>query len=152
MKTEHQRYMEMQVDVRRHHTSPEMTADLEYMIIRRSRQLRNESRAPATLVRAPLGAEQTLESIGARMRAFDVWVHEQDLRSTLGTGQPDSPGALVARDVLVQALPQAIAQDAAAPAELGDRRRCHRSCRVHAHGPGGRGRPRHRRGTPRWGP
>jgi uncharacterized protein (TIGR03083 family) len=116
VKTEHQRYMEMQVDVRRHHTSPEMIADLEYTIIRRSRQLRNETRAPATLVRAPLGAEQTLEK-ALRMRAFDVWVHEQDLRSTLGKpGNLDSPGALVARDVLVQALPKVIAQDAGAPA------------------------------------
>ncbi len=44
--TEHQRYMEMQVDVRRHHTAPEMTAELEYTVIRRNRQLRNESRDP----------------------------------------------------------------------------------------------------------
>lgn len=77
------RYMEMQVDVRRHHTSPEMTSELEYTIIRRARQLRNETRDPETMVRAPLGAEQTLE-LALRMRVFDVWVHEQDLRATLG--------------------------------------------------------------------
>lgn len=85
------RYMEMQVDVRRHHTAPEMTSELEYTIIRRSRQLRNESRDPETMTRAPLGAEQTLE-LALRMRAFDVWVHEQDLRTTLGApGNLDSP-------------------------------------------------------------
>ncbi|MEV8565826.1 maleylpyruvate isomerase family mycothiol-dependent enzyme [Streptomyces sp. NPDC051322] len=115
VKTEHQRYMEMQVDVRRHHTAPEMTADLEYTIIRRSRQLRNETRAPDTLVRAPLGAEHTLEK-ALRMRAFDVWVHEQDLRTTLGKpGHLDSPGAQVARSVLVEALPKVVAKDAGAP-------------------------------------
>ncbi|MEV6793699.1 maleylpyruvate isomerase family mycothiol-dependent enzyme [Streptomyces sp. NPDC051320] len=116
VKTEHQRYMEMQVDVRRHHTAPEMTADLEYTIIRRSRQLRDESRAPDTLVRAPLGTEHTLEK-ALRMRAFDVWVHEQDLRTTLRMpGHLDSPGAQVARDFLVEALPKVVAKDAGAPA------------------------------------
>lgn len=77
---DHQRYMEMQVDVRRHHTAPEMTSELEYMIIRRNRQLRNESRDPGTKVRGPLGTELTLEE-AMRRHAFDVWAHEQDLRT-----------------------------------------------------------------------
>ena len=110
------RYMEMQVDVRRHHTAPEMTSELEYTVIRRARQLRNESRAPETMVRAPLGTEQTLE-LALHMRAFDVWVHEQDLRTTLGQpGNLDSPGALVARDTLLAALPKVVAKNAGAPA------------------------------------
>lgn len=109
------RYMEMQVDVRRHHTAPEMTSELEYTIIRRSRQLRNESRDPETMTRAPLGAEQTLE-LALRMRAFDVWVHEQDLRTTLGKpGNLDSPGAAIVRDTLLTALPKVVAKDAGAP-------------------------------------
>ncbi|MFJ7195838.1 MULTISPECIES: maleylpyruvate isomerase family mycothiol-dependent enzyme [unclassified Streptomyces] len=110
------RYMEMQVDVRRHHTAPEMTSELEYTIIRRARQLRNETRDPETMVRAPLGAEQTLE-LALRMRAFDVWVHEQDLRATLGQpGNLDSPGATIVRDILLEALPKVVAKDAGAPA------------------------------------
>ncbi|MGW0698235.1 maleylpyruvate isomerase family mycothiol-dependent enzyme [Streptomyces sp. NPDC002867] len=109
------RYMEMQVDVRRHHTSPEMTAELEYTMIRRARQLRNENRAPDTPVRAPLGAEQTLE-LAYRMRAFDTWVHEQDLRVALGKpGNLDSPGAYVTRDCLLEALPKVVAKDAGTP-------------------------------------
>ncbi|HEY9332581.1 MAG TPA: maleylpyruvate isomerase family mycothiol-dependent enzyme [Streptomyces sp.] len=109
------RYMEMQVDVRRHHTAPEMTSELEYTIIRRARQLRNETRDPETMTRAPLGAEQTLE-LALRMRAFDVWVHEQDLRTTLGKpGNLDSPGAAVVRDTLLLALPKVVAKDAGAP-------------------------------------
>ncbi|MFE5510335.1 maleylpyruvate isomerase family mycothiol-dependent enzyme [Streptomyces sp. NPDC056529] len=110
------RYMEVQVDVRRHHTAPEMTSELEYVLIRRARQLRNENRSPERLIRAPLGAEQTLEA-AYRDRAFDVWVHEQDLRAALGVpGNLDSPGALVARDVLLEALPKVVAKDAGAPA------------------------------------
>ncbi|MFJ2216427.1 maleylpyruvate isomerase family mycothiol-dependent enzyme [Streptomyces sp. NPDC101062] len=115
VRDDHTRYMEMQVDVRRHHTAPEMTAELEYTVIRRNRQLRNETRAPDTMVRAPLGTEQTLET-AMRMRAFDIWVHEQDLRSALNRpGNLDSPGALVARDVLLAALPKVVAKDAGAP-------------------------------------
>ncbi|MFJ9865317.1 maleylpyruvate isomerase family mycothiol-dependent enzyme [Streptomyces sp. NPDC101165] len=112
---EHQRYMEMQVDVRRHHTAPEMTAELEYTVIRRNRQLRNESRDPGTKVRGPLGTEVTLEQ-AMRTRAFDLWVHEQDLRAALGRpGNLDSPGAHITRDVLLSALPKVVAKDANAP-------------------------------------
>ncbi|CAM5516318.1 MULTISPECIES: maleylpyruvate isomerase family mycothiol-dependent enzyme [Streptomyces] len=110
------RYMEMQVDVRRHHTSPEITAELEYVLIRRARQIRNESRSPETKVRAPLGTEQTLE-MALNLRAFDVWVHEQDLRTTLGQpGNLDSPGALITRDMLLAGLPKVVAKSAGAPA------------------------------------
>ncbi|MEU2740892.1 maleylpyruvate isomerase family mycothiol-dependent enzyme [Streptomyces sp. NPDC007095] len=112
---EHQRYMEMQVDVRRHHTAPEMTSELEYTIIRRNRQLRNESRQPDAKVRGPLGTEITLEQAMQR-RAFDVWVHEQDLRTALGVpGNLDSPGAHIVRDTLLGALPKVVAKDAGAP-------------------------------------
>ncbi|MFF0446199.1 maleylpyruvate isomerase family mycothiol-dependent enzyme [Streptomyces sp. NPDC004609] len=115
VKNDFARYMEMQVDVRRHHTAPEMTSELEYTMIRRARQLRNENRAPDTMVRAPLGAEQTLE-VAMRMRAFDTWVHEQDLRNALNKpGNLDSPGALITRDVLLEALPKVVAKDAGAP-------------------------------------
>ncbi|MCX4882164.1 MULTISPECIES: maleylpyruvate isomerase family mycothiol-dependent enzyme [unclassified Streptomyces] len=110
-----QRYMEMQVDVRRHHTAPEMTSELEYVIIRRNRQLRNESRDPGTKVRGPLGTELGLEE-SMRAHAFNVWVHEQDLRAALGRpGNLDSPGAHIARDVLLAELPRIVADDASAP-------------------------------------
>lgn len=110
-----QRYMELQVDVRRHHTAPEMTSELEYVIIRRNRQLRNESRQPGATVRGPLGAELTLEE-SMRNHAFNVWVHEQDLRTALGRpGDLDSPGAHVARDVLLAELPRVVAERANAP-------------------------------------
>ncbi|MEU2618669.1 maleylpyruvate isomerase family mycothiol-dependent enzyme [Streptomyces sp. NPDC007157] len=112
---EHQRYMEMQVDVRRHHTAPEMTSELEYTVIRRNRQLRNESREPGHLVRGPMSKEITLEE-AMRNHAFTVWAHEQDLRAALGRpGNLDSPGALVARDVLLGELPRVVANDSGAP-------------------------------------
>ncbi|EST26545.1 hypothetical protein N566_23760 [Streptomycetaceae bacterium MP113-05] len=107
VRDETSRHMEVQVDVRRHHTAPEMTGELEYTLIRRSRQLRNEKRQPDDEVRHVLPGRDplTLERL-LRMRAFDVWVHEQDIRRALRTpGNVDSPGAHVARDVLIAALP-----------------------------------------------
>ncbi|MER6464640.1 maleylpyruvate isomerase family mycothiol-dependent enzyme [Streptomyces sp. NPDC001228] len=112
---EPQRYMEMQVDVRRHHTAPEMTSELEYTVIRRNRQLRNESREPGHTVRGPMSTEITLEE-SMRSHAFNVWVHEQDLRAALGRpGNLDSPGAQIARDVLLDELPRVVATLADAP-------------------------------------
>jgi uncharacterized protein (TIGR03083 family) len=112
--SEFKRYMEVPVDKRRHHTAPEMTSELEYIVIRRSRQLRNEARAPETTVRSPVFGEMTLEN-QLWQRVFDVWVHEQDLRRALGKpGNLDSPGALYARDWLLRAMPKVIAKEAGA--------------------------------------
>ncbi|MFI9721058.1 maleylpyruvate isomerase family mycothiol-dependent enzyme [Streptomyces sp. NPDC052396] len=116
--SEFSRYIEVQVDVRRCHTALEMTSELEYTVIRRSRQLRNESRSPQTPVCWPLGTgnERTLAQV-LTTRAFDVWVHEQDLRRALGVpGNLDSPGGQLTRDVLLGALPRVVAEDAGAPA------------------------------------
>lgn len=116
IRDEASRHMEVQVDVRRHHTGPEMTSELEYTIIRRSRQQREEKRTPETTVPHVLpGADEiTLEEL-YRMRAFDIWVHEQDLRRALDApGNLDSAGALIARDVLTEALPKVVAKGAGA--------------------------------------
>jgi uncharacterized protein (TIGR03083 family) len=116
VKDEFSRYMEVPVDVRRCHTGPEMTAELEYTIIRRARQLRNENRTPETKVRGLAGRETTLEQ-SLQTRVLDVWVHEQDLRRALGKpGNLDSPGAVVTRDALLATLSRVVAKDAAAPA------------------------------------
>jgi uncharacterized protein (TIGR03083 family) len=112
---EAQRYMEVQVDVRRHHTGPEMTGELEYTIIRRSRQLRNERRKPDATVTHPVYGSLTLAEF-IELRAFDVWVHEQDIRRALGKpGNLDSAAALIARDGLLARLPKVVAKDAGAP-------------------------------------
>ncbi|MDT0320853.1 maleylpyruvate isomerase family mycothiol-dependent enzyme [Streptomyces sp. DSM 44918] len=109
------RYLEVQVDVRRHHTGPEMTSELEYVIIRRSRQLRNERRKPDDLVTHPLYGQTSLVDF-LTARVFDVWLHEQDLRRALRQpGNVNSPAAHIARDVMLNKLPKVIAEDAGAP-------------------------------------
>ncbi|MDT0307118.1 maleylpyruvate isomerase family mycothiol-dependent enzyme [Streptomyces sp. DSM 44917] len=109
------RYLEVQVDVRRHHTGPEMTSELEYTIIRRSRQLRNERRKPEDVISYPLYGKTTLADF-LQARVFDVWTHEQDVRRALRRpGNLDSPAAHIARDVLLTRLAKVIAEDAGAP-------------------------------------
>ncbi|MGP3969656.1 maleylpyruvate isomerase family mycothiol-dependent enzyme [Streptomyces sp. 6N223] len=113
--SEASRYMEVQVDVRRHHTGPEMTGELEYTIIRRSRQLRNERRKPEDIVSHPIYGKMPLVDF-IELRTFDVWTHEQDLRRALDRpGNLDSAAAMVARDRLIAALPKVVAKDAEAP-------------------------------------
>ena len=112
--SENARYTEVPVDIRRHHTAPEMTSELEYTIIRRSRQLRNESREPDADVRAIGGGETTLE-VQLSQRVFDVWTHEQDLRRALDKpGNLASPAAVLARDHMLAKLPKVVAHDAGA--------------------------------------
>ncbi|MEU7317242.1 maleylpyruvate isomerase family mycothiol-dependent enzyme [Streptomyces sp. NPDC007083] len=112
------RHMEVQVDVRRHHTGPEMTSEFEYTLIRRARQLRNEKRSAEAEVNSvlPFGPRKLPLERQLTLRAFDVWVHEQDLRRALDKpGNLDSPGAQVARDVFLAGLPKVVAKDAGAP-------------------------------------
>ncbi|MGK5533184.1 maleylpyruvate isomerase family mycothiol-dependent enzyme [Streptomyces sp. URMC 129] len=109
------RYLEVQVDVRRHHTGPEMTSELEYTIIRRSRHLRNERRKPEDVISYPLYGKMTLADF-LQMRVFDVWTHEQDIRRALRRpGNIASAAAHVARDVLLERLPKVVAETAGAP-------------------------------------
>ncbi|MET9294434.1 maleylpyruvate isomerase family mycothiol-dependent enzyme [Streptomyces sp. NPDC003077] len=116
VKTDFARRMELQVDVRRHHTGPEMTAELEYIVLRRKRALREDTRDPETVVRSPLGEDRSLKYI-LRQRAFDVWVHEQDLRRALGhPGNLDSPGGQLTRDLFLLVLPKVVMKDGGAPA------------------------------------
>ena len=112
------RYCEVPVDKRRCHTAPEMTSELEYTIIRRSRALRDSRYEPMDDVRWPMGPytrEVPYHQL-LRTRVFDVWTHEQDLRRALRTpGDLDSPAAAITRDYLIQMLPKAVAKLAGAP-------------------------------------
>ncbi|MYW06493.1 maleylpyruvate isomerase family mycothiol-dependent enzyme [Streptomyces sp. SID3343] len=110
------RYAEIPVDVRRCHTSPEMTGELEYVILRRRRMLDEADLAPEDEVRGMMGRSVTYRFLLAQ-RVFDVWAHEQDVRRAIGVpGNLDSPAALITRDFLLAALPRVVAKDAKAPA------------------------------------
>ena len=113
---EFSRYTEIPVDVRRCHTSPEMTGELEYVILRRRRMLDESDRGPEDEVRGMMGRSVPYRSLLA-LRVFDVWVHEQDVRRAIREpGNLDSPAALISRDHLLSVLPRVVAKEARAPA------------------------------------
>lgn len=71
-----------------------------------------DPREPAPL---PAGGTGTLPDL-LRVRVLDVWVHEQDIRRAVGqSGNLASPGAAVAGELFVRALPRIVARGAAAP-------------------------------------
>nr|WP_245797468.1 maleylpyruvate isomerase family mycothiol-dependent enzyme [Mangrovactinospora gilvigrisea] len=119
------RYNEVPVDVRRCHTAPEMTSELELALIRRRRSLRDLT-DPDQEVLGLMGRQMRLGSL-LRLRAFDVWAHEQDIRRAIGVpGNLDTPAAYVARDSMVAALPEVVTRAGAAP---------HTAVSVDVHGP-----------------
>ncbi|WP_037602628.1 maleylpyruvate isomerase family mycothiol-dependent enzyme [Streptacidiphilus rugosus] len=117
---EFSRYCEVPVDKRRCHTAPEMTAELEYTIIRRGRALRTNTRyEPMDDIRWPMGpySRDVPYHQLLRTRVFDVWTHEQDVRRALhAPGGLDTPAAAITRDYLIELLPKAVAKLAGAPA------------------------------------
>lgn len=61
------------------------------------------------------GQPMTLEQL-LRVRVLDVWVHEQDIRRAVGRpGNLASPGAAIAGERFVGALPRIVAKSAQAP-------------------------------------
>lgn len=109
---EFSRYCEIPVDVRRCHTAAEMTGELQYVILRRLRMLRDSDSAPETEVRGTMGRSMPYRHL-LRLRAFDVWAHEQDVRRAIGRpGNLDSPAARISRDYLLAHLPRVVAEGA----------------------------------------
>lgn len=69
---------------------------------------------PETPAHLPMGQRSTLEQL-LRIRVLDVWAHEQDVRRAVGRpGNLASPGAAVAGDLFVAALPRIVAKSAQA--------------------------------------
>jgi uncharacterized protein (TIGR03083 family) len=116
---EFSRHCEVPVDKRRCHTALEMTSELEYTVIRRSRAMRDTRYTPTDEVRWPMGpySRDVPYHQLLRTRVFDVWTHEQDIRRALGrAGDLDSAAAAITRDYLIEMLPRVVAKLAGAPA------------------------------------
>jgi uncharacterized protein (TIGR03083 family) len=91
-------------------------AELREVFAVRRRQLAAEPPDPTEPAVTAYGAPVTL-GILLSHRAFDAWVHEQDIRRAVGApGNLGTPGAQVAYLILVSALPRVVAKLAAAPA------------------------------------
>ena len=83
----------------------DVVAELFEVIPRRTAQLQSLDADPDALVAGPAGSQVPLGRI-MRMRVFDLWVHEQDIRVAIDQpGHDATSGAHVTADILVSTLP-----------------------------------------------
>ena len=104
--------VEHAVEVRRGRTGKEVVAELEHVLARRLSTLRSPGLTGESIIAGPFGPDQAATVV--LMRTFDVWAHEQDIRSALGRpGNLDSAAAAVFVGAVLAQLPKLIAMGAA---------------------------------------
>lgn len=98
-------YTEIGVDLRRGRSQAEVVGELTELIGVRAEQWRSGTTDPDAPFTGPAGWALTVAKM-LRMRCFDLWVHEQDIRSVVGRpGSETSPGAWVSAGQVAGALP-----------------------------------------------
>jgi len=103
--------VEYAVEVRRGRTGAEVVAELQDVLAQRLATLRSPDLTDTTIIAGPFGPEQA--AIVLLLRTFDVWTHEQDIRSALGRpGNLDSPAAAVVVGSVMTQLPKVVARGA----------------------------------------
>lgn len=106
------RMLEVGVDARRGTPGPEVLAELRDVLARRTAELPGID--PERLTTAPTG-RQVPYSMFMVFRAFDCWVHEQDIRRAVDRpGNLDAPAAACALTILRPGLPMVVAKRAGA--------------------------------------
>ena len=104
--------VEYAVEVRRGRTGADVVAELEHVLAQRLSTLHSPGLTDSTIIAGPFGPDEAATVV--LMRTFDVWVHEQDIRSALGRpGNLDSPAAAVFVNSVILQLPRLIAKGAA---------------------------------------
>jgi uncharacterized protein (TIGR03083 family) len=98
-------------------TDPDaVLGELREVFAVRRRQLAAEPPDPSEPAVTAYGAPVTL-GILLSHRAFDAWVHEQDIRRAIGVpGNLGTPAAYVSYLILISAMPRVVAKLAGAPA------------------------------------
>jgi uncharacterized protein (TIGR03083 family) len=105
---------EKYVESRRGRHPAELLDELEALLAERLAFYRDPDTTLGTPTVGPFGATTVGDIL--RIRLFDIWSHEQDIREALGRpGDLDAPGAAVAVSMLFDALPRIIAKTAAVP-------------------------------------
>ncbi len=107
------RLTEIGVDYRRSRPRAEVLDELRAIIVLRRGQL--DAVEPGQPVRSPFGNETTMERL-MRIRIFDSWIHEQDIREAIGReGGWGSRPAVITFQQIDHALPIIWSRNAGAP-------------------------------------
>lgn len=103
------RHMENGVELRRPRSGKEVTGELQKVLGARLGRLRDATLTEETEVPGVLSDKPTTLGDLLRLRIFDTWIHEQDIREALGRpGNLDSPAAAVSVSQVLDALPMIV--------------------------------------------
>jgi uncharacterized protein (TIGR03083 family) len=107
------RMTEVGVDVRRSHARQDVIAELRATIALRRSQL--EAVPDGAEVIGPFGNPTSMDRL-LRIRIFDTWAHQQDIRTSMGLDAGwDTAAAAVSQEQIVRALPYVWARTVGAP-------------------------------------
>jgi len=113
--TDSGRRMEPGVDRRRGIDRSSVLDELSAIVITRSAQMADLD--PSATILSPFGREISMAAM-MRMRVFDIWVHEQDIRTAIQQpGNLTSDSARLTQQMIVDSLPKAWAKSIAAPVD-----------------------------------
>ncbi len=103
--------IEAGVEYRRGRSGIDLLQEYRAVMMRRAAQLDGVTGEVPSLFGGQISVEQALS-----MRILDTWVHEQDIRATIGEpGGLTSPGALVTGEMLLRGLPAVWGKKVAPP-------------------------------------
>lgn len=122
------RITEIPVDLRRSRSREAVLAEARETISDRARELRGGPQGDADEIPGPFGRPMTVPTV-LRMRIFDIWMHEQDVRVAVSLpGNLDTPAAWSAAGTIVSALGFVWVKKVGAPPEA--------VAHIHVTGPG----------------
>ena len=103
--------VEYAVEVRRGSTGAELVSELEHVLAERLATLQDPALTSASIIAGPFGPDRAATVM--LLRTFDVWTHEQDIRTALERpGDLDSPAAALCVSSVTDQLPKLIAKGA----------------------------------------
>lgn len=109
------KYTEIPVDLRRGWSRADVLTEAHRTAADRLRALMAGPTMPGTEVMGVFGKPMSMERM-LRMRIFDIWIHEQDIRVAIGRpGHLASPGAWVCADGMARNLAVTWARRVGAP-------------------------------------
>jgi uncharacterized protein (TIGR03083 family) len=114
VRNEQGEFIELFVQERRSREGADIVGELEDVLESRLAQLRDATMTEDTTVRGPFGRTTAAQAL--TLRASDVWVHEQDIRTAVGRpGDLDTPAAAIFVAAVIRAFPRVVARDAKVP-------------------------------------
>jgi uncharacterized protein (TIGR03083 family) len=114
VKNEQGEFLELFVEERRDREGADIVGELEDVLESRLSALRDMALTDETAVKGPFGRTTAVKAL--TLRASDIWVHEQDIRTAIGRpGDLDSPAAAIFVAAVIRAFPRVVARDARVP-------------------------------------